>query len=74
MKNGKKTFVILGNVHACKNKSFNIATVGFLLNKKLQKDLMSINIVDSGTDCPADGFDETIFIDSIKYNGGKNGK
>lgn len=74
MKNNKKTFVILGNVHACKKKVFNIETIGFLLNKKLKNDLMSINILDSKTDCPKDGFDKIIFIDSIKLNRRQNEK
>ncbi len=74
MKNNKKTFVILGNIHACKKKVFNIDTVGFLLNKKLKNDLMSINVIDSKIDCPTEGFDKIIFIDSIKLNRRQNGK
>ena len=74
IENGKKTFVILGNAHACKKKFFNINTVGFLLNKKIKNGLMSINILDSKTDCPTNGFDKTIFIDSIKLNRRQNGK
>lgn len=74
MQNGKKTFVILGNVHAYKKKIFNIDTVGFLINSQLKFNLMSINIINSKTNCPTDGFDKTISLNSIKYNGGKKWK